>query len=153
MEKSEKKPIEFFKKNVLTKGSSLLENVKKVSTQVASKENLNKTVSTMEKSAQSSANIIKANPQLQSLKKESLKFKKQTIKKGKLLKKQSPKFFEKIKEGFFYFFEAFVGRIKLGSQYGIPSLELLERLAKLKELGILSEKEFQSKKTDILNRI
>lgn len=153
MEKHEKKPEGFFKKNVLTKGTSLFENVKKVSSQAASEENLNKTVSTMEKSAQSGINFIKTNPQLKSIKEESLKIKKKSIKQGKIFKKQSPKIFEKIKNGFFYFFEAFIGRIKLGTQYGPKSLELLERLAKLKELGIISEKEFQLKKTDILKRI
>lgn len=153
MEKQEKKPIEFFKKNVLTNGNKLLDSVKNFSTQVTSEDNINKTITTMEKSAQSGVNKIKTNPQLQSLKTESLKIKKKGIKQGKLLKKQSPKFFVKIKLGFFYFFEALVGRIKLGTQYGVSSLELLEKLAKLKELGILTEKEFQLKKTEILKRI
>ncbi|HET6517995.1 MAG TPA: SHOCT domain-containing protein [Nitrosopumilaceae archaeon] len=152
MEERNKKSTGFFKKNILPKGTNIYENIKKTS-KVVSEENLNKTVSTIERSAQSGADMIKTNPHLQSLKKESLKIKKKGIKKGKLLKKQSPKIFEKIRQGFFYFFEAIAGRIKIGSQYGTPSLDLLERLAKLKELGILTEKEFQEKKTDILKRI
>lgn len=152
MEEKNKKPTGFFKKNVLPKRTSIFENVKKVS-KVANEENLNKTISTIERSAQSGADMIKTTPHLQSLKKESLKIKKKSIKRGKLLKKHGPKIFEKIKRGFFYFFEAFAGRIKIGSQYGTLSLDLLERLAKLKELGILTEKEFQEKKTDILKRI
>lgn len=153
MEKHEKKPIGFFKNNVLAKGTGFLENAKKLSTRTVSEENLNKTMSTIERSTKSGINNIKTNSQLQSLKTESLKITAKSVKKGKFLKKQSPKIFEKIKHGFFYFFEAIVGRIKLGTQYGTTSLELLERLAKLKELGILTEKEFQIKKTDILKRI
>ena len=70
-----------------------------------------------------------------------------------MLKKKSPKFYKKIINAFFYFFELIVGRIKLGTQYGTSSLEILEKLAKLKELGIITDKEFNEKKKKILDRI
>ena len=70
-----------------------------------------------------------------------------------ILKRQSPKFYKKISNGFFNFFELLVGRIKIGTQYGETSIELLEKLAKLKELGIITEKEFTDKKKKILDRI
>lgn len=69
------------------------------------------------------------------------------------IKKNSPKFYKKISNGFFYFFESIVGRIKLGTQYGTSSLEILEKLANLKELGILTDEEFANKKKKILDRI
>jgi len=69
------------------------------------------------------------------------------------MRKQSPKFYKKVTTGFFNFFEVIVGKIKLGTQYGNSSLELLEKLARLKELGILTEEEFAKKKKDILDRI
>lgn len=59
----------------------------------------------------------------------------------------------KIRETIFGLFEKFVGRIRIGTQYGKSSLDLLSDLAKLKELGIITEKEFESKKKEILDRI
>jgi len=59
----------------------------------------------------------------------------------------------KIRDEFFSLFEKFVGRIRIGTQYGKSSVDLLSEIAKLKELGIISEKEFESKKKEILERI
>lgn len=59
----------------------------------------------------------------------------------------------KIREIIFGLFEKFVGRIRIGTQYGKSSLDLLSDLAKLKELGIITEKEFENKKKEILDRI
>ena len=59
----------------------------------------------------------------------------------------------KVRDGVFELFERFVGRIRIGTQYGKPSIDLLSDLAKLKELGIITEKEFDLKKKDILDRI
>ncbi|MDH3277119.1 MAG: SHOCT domain-containing protein [Nitrosopumilus sp.] len=61
--------------------------------------------------------------------------------------------FVTIREIIFGLFEKFVGRIRIGTQYGKSSLELLSELAKLKELGIITEKEFENKKKEILDRI
>jgi len=58
-----------------------------------------------------------------------------------------------VRDGVFELFERFVGRIRIGTQYGKSSLDLLSDLAKLKELGIITEKEFELKKKDILDRI
>lgn len=59
----------------------------------------------------------------------------------------------KIRDVIFELFEKFVGRIRIGTQYGKSSIDLLSELAKLKELGILTEKEFEAKKKEILDRI
>lgn len=59
----------------------------------------------------------------------------------------------KIRNVIFEIFEKFVGRIRIGTQYGKSSIDLLSELAKLKELGIITEKEFESKKKEILDRI
>lgn len=59
----------------------------------------------------------------------------------------------KIRNSIFELFEKFVGRIRIGTQYGKSSIELLSELAKLKELGIITEKEFDDKKKEILGRI
>jgi len=68
-------------------------------------------------------------------------------------KRKTIQVFVTIREIIFGLFEKFVGRIRIGTQYGKSSLELLSDLAKLKELGIISEKEFENKKKEILDRI
>jgi hypothetical protein len=90
---------------------------------------------------------------LEITKNNSLKIKEKSLDSASIIKKNSPKFYKKISNGFFYFFESIVGRIKLGTQYGTSSLEILEKLAKLKELGILTDEEFAKKKKKILDRI
>ncbi|MDH3618151.1 MAG: hypothetical protein OES14_03760 [Nitrosopumilus sp.] len=59
----------------------------------------------------------------------------------------------KVRDIIFGLFEKFVGKIRIGTQYGKSSLDLLSDLAKLKELGIITEKEFEAKKKEILDRI
>lgn len=59
----------------------------------------------------------------------------------------------KIRDVIFELFEKFVGRIRVGTQYGKSSIDLLSELAKLKELGIITEKEFETKKKEILKRV
>jgi hypothetical protein len=90
---------------------------------------------------------------LKTLKTNSLKIIEKDLEQKKMIKKKGPKFYKKIVDGFFYFFELIVGRIKLGTQYGTSSLEILEKLAKLKKSGIITEKEFNDKKKKILDRI
>jgi hypothetical protein len=99
------------------------------------------------------AGYIKSQPRWKSLKNNSLKIKEKSLDSASIIKKNSPKFYKKISNGFFYFFESIVGRIKLGTQYGTSSLEILEKLAKLKELGILTDEEFAKKKKKILDKI
>lgn len=101
----------------------------------------------------SGTEYIKSHPQWKSLKNNSAKIKEKSIDSAISIKKNSPKFYKKISNGFFYFFESIVGRVKLGTQYGTSSLEILEKLAKLKELGILTDEEFAKKKKKILDRI
>jgi len=99
------------------------------------------------------ADFLKSKPYWDSLKSGSQKIKEKTSEQGAEFKKNSPKFYKKISYTFFNFFETIVGRIKLGTQYGAPSLEILERLAKLKELGIITNEEFIEKKKKVLERI
>lgn len=101
----------------------------------------------------SSIDFIKSKPQWKSLKNNSLKIKEKSVDSAIMIKKNSPKFYRKIINGFFYFFESIVGRVKIGTQYGTSSIEVLEKLAKLKELGIITEEEFIKKKKKILDRI
>ena len=97
--------------------------------------------------------FLKSQEYLKTLKTNSLKIREKGLEQKSMLTKKSPKFYKKITSAFFYFFELLVGRIKLGTQYGASSLEILEKLAKLKELGIITEKEFNEKKKKILDRI
>jgi len=100
-----------------------------------------------------SMDFIKSKPQWKSLKSNSLKIKEKSVDSAIMIKKNSPKFYKRITRGFFYFFESIVGRVKIGTQYGTSSLEILEKLAKLKELGIITEEEFARKKKKILDRV
>lgn len=99
------------------------------------------------------ADFLKSQEYLKTLKINSLKIREKGLEQKSMLKKKSPKFYKKIVNAFFQFFELIVGRIKLGTQYGAHSLEILEKLAKLKELGIITDKEFNEKKKKILDRI
>ena len=96
---------------------------------------------------------LKSKPYWESLKNTSVKIKEKSAEHGVEFKKNGSTLYKKICSGFFNFFELLVGRIKLGIQYGVPSLELLEKLAKLHELGILTDEEFTNKKKKILERI
>lgn len=113
------------------------------------KESLDK----INEATSASVDFIKSRPYWKSIKENSLKLKEKSRDSSTSLKKKSPKFYKKISKAFFYFFQTLIGRIKLGTQYGVDSLEILERLAKLKELGILTDEEFTRKKKEILDRI
>ncbi len=112
-----------------------------------------KSLEKIKETATIGAEYIKLQPHWKSLKNNSLKIKEKSLDSASIIKKNSPRFYKKISNGFFYFFESIVGRIKLGTQYGTSSLEILEKLAKLKELGILTDEEFAKKKKKILDRI
>ena len=107
----------------------------------------------IDKIAVTGTEFLKSQQYLKSIKEKTLKIKEKSLEQSIILKKQSPKFYKKLSIAFFYFFELIVGRIKLGTQYGTTSLEILEKLAKLKELGIITDKEFNEKKKKILDRI
>ena len=107
----------------------------------------------IEKTTKTGSEFIKSQQYWESLKDSSLKIKETGMDHEKNLKKYGPKFYKKIVNGFFNFFETLIGRIKIGTQYGNSSLDLLEKLARLKELGIITEEEFTKKKKKILDRI
>ena len=96
---------------------------------------------------------VKESPSYRDLQ-EKLSHLEKTVKvKQNNIKANSPRVFLKLKHGFLGGFEQIVGRIRIGTQYGKSSVDLLSELAKLKELGIISDEEFASKKKEILDRI
>ncbi len=155
MLKENKKTEKSFKKTITENKDKILdETTKKYEQTVMQGKRLSKDALTkIEETAKTGTEFIKSQQYWESLKDGSLKIKENGIEQEKKLKKQSPKFYRKFTNGFFNFFEIMVGRIKLGTQYGNSSLELLEKLARLKELGIITEEEFARKKKKILDRI
>jgi len=154
MDNENKKP-EGLKKTIQKKQGEILEGMAKNYAQTTeqgkqfgkdSLEKINKVTAT-------GAEFLKSQQYWKSIKNQSYKIKEKSLEQTALLKKQSPKFYKKISNAFFNFFELLVGRIKLGTQYGVSSLETLEKLAKLKELGIITDNEFAQKKKKILDRI
>ena len=152
---NKKEKSQNFRKNFKKKQEHLIEDVAKNYAQTVEhgkqlgKESLEK----INQATNNTTDFLKSQEYLKLLKINSLKIREKGLEQKNILKKKSPKFYKKIVNAFFYFFELIVGRIKLGTQYGAPSLEILERLAKLKELGIITEKEFNDKKKKILDRI
>ena len=155
MSKERKKTEKSLKKTMTENKNKILEDTTKKYDQTVThgKKIIKDTLEKIEDTTKDGVNFIKLQPYWESLKDSSLKIKEKSIEQEKRLKKQSPKFYKKIINGFFNFFEIIVGRIKLGTQYGTSSLELLEKLARLKELGILTDEEFAKKKKKILDRI
>jgi len=155
MSKETKNAEESLKKTIAESKNRILEDtIKKYDQTITRGKKIGQdTMEKIEETAKTGTEFIKSQHCWESLKKSSLKIKEKGIEQEKKLKKQSPKLYRKIINGFFYFFEIIVGRIKLGTQYGNSSLELLEKLARLKELGILTDEEFAKKKKKILDRI
>lgn len=155
MPKENKKTEKSFKKTITKNKDGILDDTPKTFNHAVAqgKEFGKDALTKIEESAKTSTEFIKSQPYWESLKNSSQKIKEKGIEQEKMLKKQGPKFYKKIINGFFYFFEIIVGRIKLGTQYGHSSLDLLEKLARLKELGILTDEEFARKKKKILDRI
>lgn len=152
---NKKEKSDNFRKTLKEKQGHVLKDVSKNYTQTVEhgkqlgKEYLEK----MNQVTNTTTDFLKSQEYLKTLKINSLKIGEKGLEQKSMLKKKSPKFYKKIINGFFYFFELIVGRIKLGTQYGTSSLEILEKLAKLKELGIITDKEFNDKKKKILDRI
>ena len=155
MSKESKNDEESLKKTIAESKKKILEDtIKKYDQTITRGKKIGQdTMEKIEETAKTGTEFIKSQHYWESLKKNSQKIKEKGIEQEKKLKKQSPKLYRKIINGFFYFFEIIVGRIKLGTQYGNSSLELLEKLARLKELGILTDEEFAKKKKKILDRI
>jgi hypothetical protein len=152
---NKKEKSQNFRKTLKKKQENVLEDVTKNYAQTVEhgkhlgKESLEK----INQVTNDTADFLKSQDYLKTLKSNSLKIREKGLEQKSMLKKNSPKFYKKIVNAFFHFFELIVGRIKLGTQYGAPSLEILEKLAKLKELGIITDKEFNEKKKNILDRI
>ena len=152
---NKKEKSDNFKKILKEKQEHILEDVTKSYSQTVEhgkqlgKESLEK----INQATTTTTDFLKSQEYLKILKANSLKIREKGLEQKSMLKKKSPKFYKKITNAFFYFLELIVGRIKLGTQYGASSLEILEKLAKLKELGIITDKEFNDKKKKILDRI
>jgi 1,4-alpha-glucan branching enzyme len=69
------------------------------------------------------------------------------------IQKNTRKTISQIKTKSLSVFEEFVGTIRKGTQYGKTSITMLAELAKMKELGIITNEEFELKKKQILERI
>ena len=153
--KSKKIKLDSSKRNLKKNQETVIDNLTKnyVQTLEHGKDFGKESLDKITQATHGATNFIKSKEYLQTLRDNSLKIKEKSLEQKNNLKKQSPKFYKKISNGFFYFFELLVGRIKIGTQYGAESLEILEKLAKLKELGIITEKEFTDKKKKILDRI
>ena len=155
MTKESKKTEKSFKETITKNKDKILRDtaIKYDQTVIQGKKTGRDAMERIEETAKIGTEFIKSRPYWESIKNSSQKLKEKGIEQEKKLKKQSPKLYRKIINGFFYFFEILVGRIKLGTQYGVSSLELLEKLARLKELGVLTDEEFAKKKKKILDRI
>ena len=155
MLKENKKTGKSFKKIITENKDKVMDDTtKKYDQTIMQGKRLSRDVFTkIENTAKTGTELIKSQQYVESLKENSQKIKERGIEQEKKLKKQNPKLYRKIVRGFFNFFEIIVGKIKLGTQYGTPSIELLEKLARLRELGIITEEEFAKKKKKILDRI
>jgi hypothetical protein len=151
----DKEKSENFKKTIKKKQEHILGDITKNYAQTVEhgKQLGKESLSKINQVTNSTTDFLKSKEYLKKLKVNSLKIMEKGLEQKSMLKKNSPKIHKKIINGFFYFFELLVGRIKLGTQYGTSSLEILEKLAKLKELGIITDKEFNEKKKKILDRI
>ena len=95
----------------------------------------------------------KSSQKLNELKTQTAKAAKIGMEKGKEIQEKSPSVLKKIGQNSLLGFEKFVGTIRRGTQYGKTSIEMLEQFAKMKELGIVTDEEFEAKKKEILDRI
>ena len=107
----------------------------------------------IDESAKSGIEKAKANPNLNKLKIKTEEATKAGIEKGKEIQEKSPGVFNKFCQKSQSGFEKFVGTIRRGTQYGKTSIEMLEQFSKMKELGIITDEEFEAKKKEILDRI
>jgi hypothetical protein len=107
----------------------------------------------IDESTKSSIEKAKSNPTLNRIKLKTEQATKTGLKKSKEIQEKSPGFFNKVCQKSLCGFEKFVGTIRRGTQYGKTSIEMLEQFSKMKELGIITDEEFEIKKKEILDRI
>lgn len=107
----------------------------------------------LERAAKEALERTKASPTMKKLRLKTKQAKKAGIKEGKKFRAYAPPMISRIGNKFLSALEKFIGAIRRGTQYGKTSLETLEQFAKMKELGIITEEEFEKKKKEILDRI
>lgn len=107
----------------------------------------------IDESAKEIMEKARKSPALKKLKTESEKAKKSGIEKGKEIQKAATPRLIRFGRGLLSALEKIVGAIRRGTQYGKTSLETLEQFAKMKELGIITDEEFEAKKKELLDRI
>jgi len=90
---------------------------------------------------------------LEKIKADTVKSTDIVLQKERVIKEKGPKILKEIKKKSLDGFEEFIGTIRRGTQYGKTSIGMLEEIAKLKELGIITVEEFELKKKQILDRI
>ena len=107
----------------------------------------------IDESAKVGIEKAKASPTLNELKVKTAEAAKTGIEKSKEIQEKSPPILNRLGQKLLSGFEKFVGTIRRGTQYGKTSIEMLEQFAKMKELGIITDEEFEAKKKEILDRI
>ncbi len=90
---------------------------------------------------------------LENLAKKADEIKRQSIELGKIAAKEAEELGEKIDDAVDEGWDAAKKFKPKSSESKSEIIDLLERLAKLKEQGIITEKEFNAKKKDLLNKI
>ena len=121
-------------------------------TKTASEKIDQSTKSGIEK-AKASTSLNKLKIKTEEAAKTGLEKSKELQEKSKKLQEKSPSILKRLGQKSLSGFEKFVGTIRRGTQYGKTSIEMLEQFAKMKELGIITDEEYESKKKEILDRI
>lgn len=107
----------------------------------------------IDESAKTVIEKTKSSPTYNKLKIKTDQATKTGIEKGKEIQKKGPPALVRFGRKLLSMLEKFVGAIRRGTQYGKTSMEILEQFAKMKELGIITDKEFEAKKKELLDRI
>ena len=107
----------------------------------------------IDQSTKSGIEKAKASTSLNKLKIKTEEAAKTGLEKSKEIQEKSPSILKRLGQKSLSGFEKFVGTIKRGTQYGKTSIEMLEQFAKMKELGIITQEEYEAKKKEILDRI
>ncbi len=81
------------------------------------------------------------------------KIKDELSKGAKSVKENAPKFGKQTKASFIDSIERIYGASTRGKQYGEKSVEILQKIAELKQSGLITEEEYLIKKKELLGRI
>lgn len=107
----------------------------------------------IDESAKTVIEKTKSSPTFKKLKTKTDQAAKIGIEKGKEIHQKGPSVLARFGCKLLSMLEKFVGAIRRGTQYGKTSMEILEQFAKMKELGIITDEEFEAKKKELLDRI